>query len=87
MNPEHRSVEIDFGGPASYRIEVQGRLDPSYSSRLAGMTITTTESGDGPARTTLTGPIRDQAELSGVLDTLYGLHMPILSIEAINGDL
>ena len=87
MNRAHRGVEIDFGGPATYRIDVQGRLNPSYSSRLAGLTITTTESGDGVARTTLTGPIRDQAELSGVLDTLYGLHMPILSIQAINGDL
>ena len=58
----------------------------AYSSRLAGMTITTTESGDGPARTTLTGPLRDQAELSGVLATLHGLHMPLLSVEAINGD-
>ena len=50
------------------------------------MTITTTESGDGPARTTLAGPLRDQAELSGVLSTLHDMHMPLLSLEAISGD-
>ena len=29
---------------------------------------------------TLVGRLRDQAELSGVLDSLYGLHLPILKV-------
>jgi hypothetical protein len=46
------------------------------------MTITTTcEAGQAPV-TTLYGPLRDQAALSGVLNTLYDpLHLPLLSVE------
>ena len=74
---------IEFGGPATYRIVVQGQLGREWSNRLAGMEITTTSRGDKPPHTTLVGLIRDQAELSGVLDTLYGLHLPILKVETI----
>jgi hypothetical protein len=30
--------------------------------------------------------VRDQAELSGVLNTLYELHLPILSVECLKGE-
>lgn len=73
--------DIEFGGPATYRIVVQGHLGGEWSNRLAGMKITTTDRGDKPSHTILVGPIRDQAELSGVLDTLYGLHLPIVRVE------
>ena len=33
---------------------------------------------------TLVGLIRDQAELNGVFETLYGLHVTILKVEAID---
>jgi hypothetical protein len=36
--------------------------------------------------TTLTGRLRDQAELSGVLNGLYELHLPILSVEFLSED-
>jgi hypothetical protein len=75
--------DVEFGGPATYRIVVQGSLDKAWSDRLAGMEISTTSRGDEAAHTTLVGPIRDQAELSGVLDTLYSLHLTILKVESI----
>jgi hypothetical protein len=34
----------------------------------------------------LTGRVRDQAELSGVLNTLYELHLPILSVKILAED-
>ncbi len=34
--------------------------------------------------TTLVGLLRDQAGLSGVLNSLYGLHLPILKVEVVN---
>jgi hypothetical protein len=76
-------AHVEFGGPAEYRIVVQGLLEPSYSDRLAGMTITTIERGDRTALTILVGHLHDQAELSGVLDTLYNLHLPILEVKEI----
>lgn len=72
--------EIEFGGPATYSIVVQGALSQNWSSRLGGMRITTRDREDRPALTTLEGRMRDQAELSGVLEALYGLHLPILEV-------
>ena len=76
-------TDIEFGGPAVYRILVQGPLNEAWSDRLAGMAITATDRGDRPIHTTLVGPLRDQAELSGVLGTLYSLHLSILQVEKV----
>ena len=78
-------ADVDFGGPAGYRIVVQGRLEPSYTDRLAGMTITTIARGDRMPLTVLVGHLRDQAQLNGVLDTLYGLHLSILEVKKVEG--
>jgi len=79
--------EIDFGGPATYRIVVQGAISERWIDRLAGMAASTFNPEHGvPPRTTLIGSIRDQAELSGVLETLYGLHLPILRVEKVEDE-
>jgi len=72
--------------PATYRVEVDGHLDESWSDRLAGMQITTRKRSDQTTVTTLVGRLRDQAELSGVLNSLYGLHLSILKVEVVNGE-
>ena len=72
--------------PATYRVEVDGHLDESWSDRLAGMRITTRKRPDQTFVTTLIGRLRDQAELSGVLNSLYGLHLSILKVEVVNGE-
>lgn len=84
MNPVDPKA-IKFGGPAKYEIFVQGTLEPQWSDRLGGMTITSSEKDGGTSQTRLVGWIHDQTELKGVLDTLYGLHCPILKIESIPG--
>jgi hypothetical protein len=48
------------------------------------MTISTSDRGGRAPRTTLIGPLRDQAELNGVLETLYGLHLTILKVETVD---
>ncbi len=70
--------------PATYCIEVEGHLDDSWSDRLAGMRISSRKRADQSSITTLTGRMRDQAELAGVLNSLYELHLPILSVKIIN---
>jgi hypothetical protein len=72
--------------PVTYRVEVDGHLDESWSDRLAGMRITTRKRSDQTTVTTLIGRLRDQAELSGVLNSLYGLHLSILKVEVVNGE-
>ncbi|MCJ7755654.1 MAG: hypothetical protein MUP13_13925 [Thermoanaerobaculales bacterium] len=78
--------DIEFGGPATYRIVVKGALDDHWSDRLAGMTISISESASGSSHTTLVGPLRDQAQLNGVLETLYDLHLPILRVEEVGDE-
>ena len=71
--------------PAGYRIQVQGYLDGTWSDRLGDLTITVnSESVNEAPATTLTGRLRDQAELIGVLTTLYDLHLPLLSVEQLD---
>jgi hypothetical protein len=78
--------QIKLWTPATYRIEVDGHLDESWSNRLAGMRITTRKRADQTAVTTLIGRLRDQAQLSGVLNSLYGLHLSILKVKVVNDE-
>ena len=80
---EHESTRehLKLWTPATYRIEVKGCLDESWSDRLAGMRIVTREGEDQTTVTTLIGLLRDQAALIGVLNSIYELHLPILSVE------
>jgi hypothetical protein len=77
---------LDFGGPATYRIVVQGFLAEKWTHRLGAMAFTITGREGGKPHTTLVGPIRDQAELNGVIETLYGLHLPILEVTKLDDE-
>jgi hypothetical protein len=76
---------LTFDGPAVYRIRVQGRIRPSWADRLEGMAIEVVERADGPPVTALEGELLDQASLTGVLNTVYELHLPVLSVECLGG--
>ena len=76
--------DLEFDGPAVYRIRVRGRLPAIWSGRLAGMAITVFNADTGPCVTSLVGELTDQADLAGVFNTLYGLHLPVLSVECLN---
>jgi hypothetical protein len=71
---------IPFDRPATYQISVQGLIDPDWSDRLGGMTIGLVTEEACPPVTTLKGELSDQAALAGVLNTLYELHLPVLSV-------
>ena len=73
-----------FDRPGNYRIRVQGYLDESWSDRLGGLRITTSRTGDHKPVSELVGRVRDQAELAGVLNTLYELHLTLLSVEYLD---
>ena len=76
----------DFNGfkldtPATYRIRIQGHIDDSWSDRLGGMVISRAYTKLNQPITILVGHLVDQAALSGVLNTLYNLRIPLLSAE------
>ena len=83
MPYEYGGKPIKLWTPATYRIEVEGHLEKSRSDRLGGMLITNLRRKDETTVTTLVGRIRDQAELAGVLNSLYEMHLPILTVEKI----
>ena len=83
--PESPSAKRNSSGEGEiYQIKIRGYLDYSWSERLAGMTIKNDCQNHQITTTTLTGQVRDQAELAGVLNSLYELHYPILSVEIMN---
>ena len=69
-----------FTRSGTYRICVQGYLHESWSERLAGLRITQ-GNFKGQEVMELTGQLCDQAELSGVLNSLYEWHLTILLVE------
>ena len=86
MPHSYREKHLTLGTPATYRISVQGRINGSWSDRLSGMRIVTHNPKEQTPVTTLVGRVRDQAELMGVLNSLYELHLPLLSVEILNGE-
>jgi hypothetical protein len=50
------------------------------------MNITETGKGKGKVETILVGRLADQAALSGVLNTLYELHLPVVSVECLSAE-
>jgi len=69
---------------AVYQIRFQGVLDESWVKYLnPDLTINT--HGDTPQAliTTLTGKVSDQAALLGLLNSLYYLGLPLLSVNVI----
>jgi hypothetical protein len=70
--------------PATYEICVQGYLEEVWADRLANMVITKHFKDDQAPVTTLVGEVNDQSELIGVINGLYELRMPILSLELKN---
>lgn len=72
-----------FDGSAAYQITVQGRIVSSWSDRLEGMAINYLVLDDGTTFTILTGNLTDQAALSGVLNTIYELHFPLIAVHKL----
>jgi len=75
---------ITFDGPARYRILVKGSIPVNWSDRMDGMSIRQAATDDGEPVTTLEGELADQAALTGVLDTLYELHLPIILVKQVD---
>lgn len=71
-----------FDRSGKYRICAHGALDEDWSDRLGGMHISNSQGDNGPI-VTLTGVLHDQAELAGVLNALYEMHLSLFSVEQI----
>ena len=62
-----------------YRIVARSELSDRYASTFEGMHLET-ENG----RTILTGEVKDQPHLFGILQRINGLGMELLSVQALS---
>ena len=79
-------MEVQFNKPAVYIIKVQGEIGDDWSNHLGGMQITVERKKGAKSITMITGRIKDQSALSGILNTLYELHLPVISVKALEND-
>ena len=79
-------IKYAFSAPGYYRIEVQGHLCQDWFDRFGAMQVEahTPQTDDDVTDddvTVLQGRVSDQAQLSGILNTLYELHLPLLTVK------
>jgi hypothetical protein len=65
--------------PARYRLRVAGRIDDRWAAWFGGLTLT----HDSDGTTSLTGQVRDQAELHGLLAKVRDLGVTLISVTVV----
>ena len=75
------SDPLTMSRPAEYRICVQGAIERSWSELFDGMRVSYRHVATPNALTVLTGDVQDQAALMGLLNRLYGLGLPLVSVQ------
>jgi hypothetical protein len=65
--------------PLVYQIRIQGHLDETWINWFSPLAAVNDENGE----TTLTGAVRDQAELHGLLDRVFDLNLTLLAVNRI----
>ena len=80
--PKHkaRAPDLAAASPAVYRVVVQGNLDANWAEWLSGMTVEADTDAEDCVRTALTGVVRDQAALRGLLGKLWDLNLTLISV-------
>jgi hypothetical protein len=66
-----------------YQIKVSGHIREPWLEWFGRLQHHSGRDCDGQAVTTLTGPVIDQAELRGILQSLWDLNLEILSVTRI----
>lgn len=75
------SPNLSPAHPAHYRICAQGMFEARWLAMLSGVWVITGHETACRRVTTFVGCVADQAALLGVLEALYSLGYPILSVE------
>jgi hypothetical protein len=79
MTDERHPTATSPDQPLVYQIALKGHLSDQWMDWFEGLTIRLEDSGD----TLLTGPVRDQAALHGLLRKVRDLGLPLLSVQRI----
>jgi hypothetical protein len=68
-----------YPGGGFYEIHISGYLNEGWSERLGDLEVKPLENGE----TLLTGPVKDQSALFGILSALFGLNINLLSVNRL----
>ena len=68
--------------PEVYQVRVAGHLGDEWVEWFDGVSIRREEDGTS----VLTGPVRDQSALYGLLSKIHGMALPLLSVQRIEPD-
>jgi hypothetical protein len=79
-------MKLTLEQPGTYRICVSGRLTAAWAEYFEEMAITESSDTHGSILTILTGALPDQAAVQGVLQKLYNLGFPLVSVERIDSE-
>jgi hypothetical protein len=69
-----------------YRIEVQGRIDASWSEWLDCMSIRYERDAQGSPLSVLTGRVADQAALRGLLGKIWNMNLSVIGLHRLEAD-
>ena len=73
--------EIKFSEPGNYHIQVLGSVPAELWDYFEGETDQVSEDQNGKVTTTLKMHVRDQAELTGLINMLYNWRLVLLSVK------
>ena len=77
------SPKLSIDQPGSYCIRAQGVLNERWAGYFEEMTLSVDRDAGGNPLIVLSGLLPDQAAVQGVLQKLYNLGFPLISVEKI----
>ncbi|MGD9327566.1 MAG: hypothetical protein PVH48_01290 [Cyclobacteriaceae bacterium] len=80
---QNKNNDFGFNKPAVYEITVLGELNEKWLQRLGGLKISRKLAKYKKPVSILKGSLKDQSALSGVLNTLYEMHLSVVSVKMI----
>lgn len=79
-----RSIaELKFSGPAKYRLIIKGCIPEEKHELFGSMSVNLEQAEKSDCSTILEGELLDQAQLSGLLNTIYSLRLPLVEVQYI----
>ena len=69
---------------AKYQIKIQGRQIEGWADWMDDLEIVTERISEGITLTTLTGVVKDQAGLHGLLNRIRDLNIPLVSVQYVH---
>lgn len=74
----------DVGAGQLYEIKIAGPLEEHWQQWFEGMTLEIRQNAeDGTTYTVITGPVRDQPALHGLLATVRDLNLTLISVRIL----